>query len=134
MYQTGCQIASRDKERGLTQFKKPNSRAIFFSLTARKRRIVNTLGRGRCRMVSIDHFRQELLAQMGLAATRGRMDILINSSELCRSIRNGELGTSTCCDAMQEEIKPGDVLLLERTDGAGMTVRYLLPRANSRLG
>jgi hypothetical protein len=30
---------------------------------------------------------------------------------------------------MQDEMKPGDVLLLERTNGAGMTVRYLLPRA-----
>jgi hypothetical protein len=42
---------------------------------------------------------------------------------------------STCCDATQEEIKAGDVLLVERTNGAGMTVRYLLPRAvNSPLG
>ena len=85
-------------------------------------------------MVSIDHFRQELLAQMGHAAMQGRLDILVNSGELCRSIRNGDLGMSTCCDAMQEEIKTGDVLLLERANGAGMTVRYLLPRANSCLG
>jgi hypothetical protein len=35
---------------------------------------------------------------------------------------------------MQEEIKAGDVLLVERTNGAGMTVRYLLPRADSPLG
>jgi hypothetical protein len=27
-------------------------------------------------------------------------------------------------------MKPGDVLLLERTNGVGMTVRYLLPRAD----
>jgi hypothetical protein len=86
-------------------------------------------------MVSIDHFRHELLAQMSRAATQGRIDILVNSGELCRSIRNGDLRMSTCCDAMQEEIKAGDVLLVERTNGAGMTVRYLLPRAvNSRLG
>ena len=86
-------------------------------------------------MVSIDHFRHELLAQMSRAATQGRIDILVNSGELCRSIRNGDLRMSTCCDVMQEEIKAGDVLLVERTNGAGMTVRYLLPRAvNSRLG
>jgi hypothetical protein len=30
-------------------------------------------------MVSIDHFRHELLAQLGRAATRGRIDVLINS-------------------------------------------------------
>ena len=71
-------------------------------------------------MVSIDHFRQELLAQMSRAATQGRLDILVNSGELCRSIRNGDLRMSTCCDAMQEEIKAGDVLV-ERTDGAEMT-------------
>jgi hypothetical protein len=29
---------------------------------------------------------------------------------------------------MQEEFKLGDTLLLDRTNGAGMTVRYLLPR------
>jgi hypothetical protein len=80
-------------------------------------------------MVSIDHFRQELLAQMSRAAAQGRMDILVNSGELCRSMRKGDLRMSTCCDAMQEEIRAGDVLLVERTDGAGMTVRYLLPRA-----
>jgi hypothetical protein len=31
---------------------------------------------------------------------------------------------------MQAEIKLGDTLLLDRTAGAGMTVRYLLPRAD----
>jgi hypothetical protein len=34
----------------------------------------------------------------------------------------------SCCDAMQEEMKPGDTLLVERDNSAGMTVRYLLPR------
>jgi hypothetical protein len=29
---------------------------------------------------------------------------------------------------MQAEMKPGDTLLIERANGAGMTVRYLLPR------
>jgi hypothetical protein len=31
---------------------------------------------------------------------------------------------------MEEEMKPGDILVLDRTNGAGMTVRYLLPRAD----
>jgi UDP-N-acetylmuramyl pentapeptide synthase len=79
-------------------------------------------------MVSIDHFRQELLAQMGRAAKQGRIDILINSGELCRSMTRSGTGSVSCCDAMEAEIKPGDILLVERANGAGMTVRYLLPR------
>jgi hypothetical protein len=77
---------------------------------------------------SVDHFRQELQAQMGRAATHGLIDILINSGELNRSIHRGELGTVSCCEAMQQEIKPRDVVVLDRHSGAGMTVRYLLPR------
>lgn len=81
-------------------------------------------------MVSADHFRFELLAQMGRASSSGQIDILINSGELCRSLRTftGSLGLIACCDAMQAEMKPGDTLLVERVNGAGMTVRYLLPR------
>jgi UDP-N-acetylmuramyl pentapeptide synthase len=78
-------------------------------------------------MVSTDHFRQELLAQLGRAARGGRIDVLINSGELCRFMRaSSESGS--CCDAMQAEFKPGDTILLDRNNGAGMTVRYLLPR------
>ena len=79
-------------------------------------------------MVSTDHFRHELLAQLGRAATQGRIDVLINSGELCRSISNGNYSSVACCDAMQGEFKLGDTLLLDRSNGAGMTVRYLLPR------
>jgi hypothetical protein len=32
------------------------------------------------------------------------------------------------CEAMQAEMKPGDTMILDRANGAGMTVRYLLPR------
>jgi hypothetical protein len=31
---------------------------------------------------------------------------------------------------MEAEFMPGDTLLLDRTNGAGMTVRYLLPRTS----
>ena len=81
-------------------------------------------------MVSTDDFRQELLAQLGRAATGGRIDVLINSGELCHSVTGGGSGSASCCDAMQEECKIGDTLLLDRTNGAGMTVRYLLPRTD----
>jgi hypothetical protein len=81
-------------------------------------------------MVSTDHFRHELLAQMDRAGNRGHIDVLINSGELCRSLRtfNGSRGLIACCDAMQAEIKPGDTTILDRASDAGMTVRYLLPR------
>jgi hypothetical protein len=55
-------------------------------------------------MVSTDHFRQGLLAQLDRAATQGRIDVLINSGELCRSITKGSSGSASCCDAMQEEL------------------------------
>jgi hypothetical protein len=81
-------------------------------------------------MVSTDHFRQELLAQLDRAATGGRTDILINSGELCRAVPKGSAWSNACCDAMQDEFKPGDTVLLDRSSGAGMIVRYLLPRIN----
>jgi hypothetical protein len=65
-------------------------------------------------MVSTDHFRQELRAQLGRAATQGRIDVLINSGinsgELCRSTTRDGSGPGSCCDAMQEEFKLGDTL------------------------
>lgn len=79
-------------------------------------------------MVSTDHFRQELLAQLDRAAVGGRIDVLINSGELCRSVATGSSWSAYCCDAMEAEITVGDTLVLERSNGAGMTVRYLLPR------
>jgi hypothetical protein len=82
-------------------------------------------------MVSIDHYRDELVAQLGLAAKLGRIDILANAAELYRSLAKSpqtaqEMGR--CCDAMQAEMKPGDTMIVERGNGAGMTVRYMLPR------
>jgi hypothetical protein len=84
-------------------------------------------------MVSVDHFRQGLLEQMGRAADSGQIDVLINSGELYRSLGGypgSTHGMPSCCDAMQAEMKLGDTMLLDRASGAGMTVRYLLPRAN----
>jgi hypothetical protein len=80
-------------------------------------------------MVSVDHFRLELLTQMAEAATKGQLDILINSQELCRSLRTGSSWSSFCCNAMEAEMKLGDTLIVGRADQAGMTIRYLLPRA-----
>jgi hypothetical protein len=79
-------------------------------------------------MVSTDHFRQELRVQLARATTAGLIDVLVNSGEFCRSITKCSSESASCCDAMQAEFRQGDTLLLDRTNGAGMTVRYLLPR------
>jgi hypothetical protein len=79
-------------------------------------------------MVSTDHFRHELLAQLGRAATQGHLHVMVNSGELCSTIHRGNFSSSSCCDAMQAEFKQGDTLVLDPTNGAGMTIRYLLPR------
>jgi hypothetical protein len=84
-------------------------------------------------MVWTDHFRKGLLAQMDRAFHGGHIDVLVNSVEWYQAL-GGFLGSarglSACCDAMQAEMKSGDTLLPERSNGAGMTVRYLLPRAD----
>jgi hypothetical protein len=70
---------------------------------------------------------------MNRAAKAGSIDIVINSGELYRSLGGypGSMhGMPACCDAMRSEMKPGDILLVERTGGPGMTVRYRLPRPN----
>jgi hypothetical protein len=82
-------------------------------------------------MVSTDHFRQGLLSQLDRVSRSGRIDILINSGELYRSLGGypgSTHGMPNCCDAMEAEMKSGDTMLLERSNGAGMTIRYLLPR------
>jgi hypothetical protein len=104
---------------------------FFDSLSVWIRRVV----RSGATMVSTDYFRQGLLAQMGRASHGGLIDVLINSGELYRSLvgyPGSKNGMPFCCDAMQAEMKTGDRLILDRSSGAGMTVRYLLPRANLR--
>jgi hypothetical protein len=63
---------------------------------------------------------------MGRASSSGPITVLINCGEYPGSTH----GMPSCCDAMQHEMKPGDTLLIERANLAGMTVRYLLPRRN----
>jgi hypothetical protein len=46
----------------------------------------------------------------------------------CRTIPRGSFSSASCCDAMQAEFKLGDTIVLDRANGAGMTVRYRLPR------
>jgi len=80
-------------------------------------------------MVSADHFAQELRSQLKNAAEQGATTIVITSAKLCRSIPMGNRSTPACCEAMQAEVKPGDVVLVEQNSSSGMTVRYRLPRS-----
>jgi hypothetical protein len=106
-----------------TPFKRQGSSKIneeFDSLSGLIRRVV---GFERV-MVSTDHFRHELLAPLGRAATHRHTDTLVNSGDLCRAVPRGNSSLASCCDAMQAEFKLGDTMVLDRTNGAGMTVRY----------
>jgi hypothetical protein len=81
-------------------------------------------------LVSVDHFRHKLLAQMNRAVEHGSIVTVINSGELYRSLGYpGSMhGMPACCEAMRSEMKPGDILLVEQASGPAMTVRYRLPR------
>jgi hypothetical protein len=67
-----------------------------------------TGGAGEPQLVSVDHFRYELITQLRSAAVQGGTTIVVNSTELCRSMRNANHSTQACCEAMQVEIKPGE--------------------------
>jgi hypothetical protein len=79
-------------------------------------------------MVSVDQFRQELRALIDRATEHEALDILINAGELCRTLHMGITATDACCEAMREELRPGDLVLIGAAAGVGMTVRYRLPR------
>jgi len=79
-------------------------------------------------MVSVDHFSHELRSQLHSAAAQGATNIVINSSELSKSVRMGSASIDACCEAMQREIRPTDVVIRDKDSGAGMIVRYQLPR------
>jgi hypothetical protein len=78
-------------------------------------------------VVSTDHFRHELITQLRRAVEEGATMLLVTSSDLCRSIRNANNSMDACFEAMQAEIKPGDVVL-DQSSGKAMAIRYLLPR------
>ena len=82
-------------------------------------------------MVSVDHFTHELRSQLYSAAEQGATNIVITSSELCKAVRMGSVSMDACCEAMQQEVKPGDVVIWHKDSGAGMSVRYQLPRTSA---
>ena len=78
-------------------------------------------------MVSVDHFSYELRRQLNEAAANGASKLLLNSHELCRSVRSGTAWLNACCEAMEQEIRDGDIVVQDR-NGLGMIVQYSLPR------
>jgi hypothetical protein len=79
-------------------------------------------------MVSVDHFGHELRVQLRTATEQGASYILINSTELCSSLRAGGNSAEACVEAMEHEFKHGDVVVQRKSSGAGFIVRYQLPR------
>jgi hypothetical protein len=78
-------------------------------------------------VVSTDHFRHELTTQFRRAVEQGATTIVVASTDLCRSIRNANNSIDACFEAMQAEMKPGDVVF-DQGSGNEMAIRYLLPR------
>jgi hypothetical protein len=80
-------------------------------------------------VISADHFREELQAQLERASARGYKHIVINALEL-----HVALGVfpgpkhHTAEEVMDFERTAGDVVLVERAATTGLTIRYLLPR------
>jgi hypothetical protein len=84
--------------------------------------------------MSPDKCRLELRMQLGSAAARGEINVLVNSGELLRAMGWSpglEHWTPSCCEAMEDGQADGDILLLERALGAGMTILYRLPRTTT---
>jgi hypothetical protein len=79
-------------------------------------------------MVSLDHFKHELSITLRQAHSAGAEDLLVNSTEFVGSIRRGTLNLDTCCQAMNDELQPGDIVEHERDGTIGLTIRYQLPR------
>jgi hypothetical protein len=79
-------------------------------------------------------FKKELMAQFARATNQGRPHVEVNAVELHR-IAGGYNNVETrrlliCCDSMRDLQRPGDEVVFEPEtgDGAGLTIRYMLPR------
>jgi len=78
-------------------------------------------------MVSVDHFTYELRRQLREAAADGASELPLTSHELCQSVRSGTAWLNACCEAMEQEVQEGDIVIQDR-NGLGISVRYKLPR------
>ncbi len=80
-------------------------------------------------MVSYDHFRHLIRAELQRAESTPLQDVAINSSEFGNSLRKGMISVESLCQAMKDEMKPGDIVERERDSGKGLTIRFQLPRS-----
>ena len=73
----------------------------------------------------------ELLARLARATRRGANHLSVNAHDLgcCFGDFTVEgYKALECEEAMEEEVRVGDQIILPRSNHAGLTVRYLLPR------
>jgi hypothetical protein len=82
----------------------------------------------------MDYFGHELRAQSRTATEQGAGHILINSTELCSSVRAGGTAAEAWIEAIEYEFKHGDVAVQRKSSGAGFIGRYQLPRPASKTG
>jgi hypothetical protein len=87
-------------------------------------------------MVSTDHFKQEIRSRLELATAQGIQDLIIGSDELYRSMSKLPVFSPWmifCCNAMRAEMTTVDSLIFDDATEVLLTVKYRLPRNQSRL-
>ena len=82
-------------------------------------------------MVSTDQFREEIRSQLQSAATDGGRSLIVDSSELYRSVSKLPVFDPWmifCCNAMRAEMTETDHLIFDDEKDTLLTVNYKLPR------
>lgn len=83
------------------------------------------------RMVSMDHFRQEIRTRFELASAQGRQHLTIECDELYQSVSKLPLFNPWmvfCCNAMRAEMALTDRLIFDDSKSSLLTIHYTLPR------
>jgi hypothetical protein len=83
------------------------------------------------RMVSTDHFRQEIRSRFELANAQGRQDLTIECGELYWSVSKLPVFDPWmvfCCNAMRAEMATTDRLIFDDSKASLLTIHYTLPR------
>jgi hypothetical protein len=83
------------------------------------------------RMVSTDHFRQEIRSRFQLASAQARKDLTIECGELYWSVSKLPVFDPWmifCCNAMRAEMATTDRLIFDDSKASLLTIHYALPR------
>ena len=86
-------------------------------------------------MVSTDQFRQEIKSQLQSATARGGRSLIVDSSELYRSVSKLPVFDPWmifCCNAMRAEMAEADHMVFNDEKDTLLTVNYKLPRMDPR--